>query len=142
MVRTIEHNGKCLAMIIPGDYTCGGIKFFTPPEFSQQLAFMSHPAGKSIAAHTHTPVPRTIQFTHEVLVIKKGRLRADFYDTERNYIQSCIVKAGDVLLLASGGHGFEVLDELEMIEIKQGPFVEQDKVRFAAVDKGKIIIKE
>jgi mannose-6-phosphate isomerase-like protein (cupin superfamily) len=80
----------------------------------------------------HNLVPRNITYTQEVLIIKRGRLRVDFYDRNRTYLHSRILSAGDIILLASGGHGFEVLDEVEMIEVKQGPYAgDGDKTRFA-----------
>jgi hypothetical protein len=97
---------------------------------------MRHPAGKEIEPHVHNPVPREVQYTQEVLFIKSGRLRVDFYDDDCNYLQSRFLEAGDTILLATGGHGFEVLEEVEMIEVKQGPYAgDQDKTRFEAVDK-------
>lgn len=96
--------------------------FVTPGEFSQQLAFMSHPAGKKIAPHLHQAVAREVHLTKEVLVIKRGRLRVDFYDEDRRYLESRILEAGYVILLADGGHGFEALAPVEMIEVKQGPY--------------------
>jgi len=96
---------------------------------------MSHPTGKLIAPHVHNPVPREVQFTQEVLLIRKGRLRVDFYDAEQHYIESRVLCAGDVILLIQGGHGFAVLEEVEMIEVKQGPYAgEQDKTRFLGID--------
>ena len=54
---------------------------------------------------------------------------------------STILRTGDVILLASGGHGFEVLEELEMYEIKQGPYIgEDDKTRFEGkIDEIKMV---
>lgn len=103
---------------------------------SQQLGFMRHPTGHAIVAHVHNPVAREVQYTQEALFIRKGRLRVDFYDENRSYLQSRILGAGDVILLIEGGHGFEVLEDVEMIEVKQGPYVgEHDKTRFAGIDK-------
>lgn len=134
MVKKIIHSDKVLAIIIAADYQRDGVEFFTPNDFSQQLAYMKHPKGKKIDAHTHNIIPREINYTKEVLVIRKGRLRVDFYEENQNYIESCVVSAGDVILLAYGGHGFECLEEVEMIEIKQGPFLgDRDKVRFKGV---------
>lgn len=141
MVTTVEHNGEILAIIIPADFREEGVRFFTPDQFSQQLAFMKHSQGHEIQPHVHCPVPREVQYTQEVLIIRRGRLRVDFYDGE-NYLESRELGAGDVILLASGGHGFKVLEELEMIEVKQGPYAGEDKVRFAAVSEDKITLKD
>jgi hypothetical protein len=130
MIKII-HNNQLLALIIPHDFTKDGIEFFTPDDFSQQLAYMKHPAGKKIQPHVHNVVMREVHFTQEVLLLKRGKLRVDFFDDVKNYIESYILQAGDVILLSSGGHGFEVLEEIEMFEVKKGPFVgELDKTRF------------
>jgi mannose-6-phosphate isomerase-like protein (cupin superfamily) len=130
-MEQIFNKEQLLGIIVRKEYTDTGIRFFTPDEFSQQLAYMHHPAGKLIQPHVHNLFPRQVHYTLEVLVIKKGRLRVDFYDDDRQYLESRILGAGDLILLSSGGHGFEVLEELEMYEIKQGPYAgEQDKTRF------------
>lgn len=136
MIEKISHKGQLLAIIVRARFDEPGIHFFTPNTLSQQLAFMRHPAGKIIAPHVHTPVPREVHFTQEVLVIRKGRLRVDFYGDDREYLHSRELGSGDIVLLATGGHGFEVLEEIEMIEVKQGPYAgEQDKIRFSPIAK-------
>jgi hypothetical protein len=136
MFETIANGNQLLAIIISNRFNEPGIHFFTPGELSQQLAYMRHPAGKEIPPHVHNPVPREVHFTQEVLFIKRGKLRVDFYDDDRAYLESRILETGDTILLATGGHGFEVIEELEMIEVKQGPYAgDHDKTRFAAVDK-------
>lgn len=131
MIKKIEHNDKLYAIIISHDYHKPGISFFTPDDFSQQLAYMHHQKGKIIEPHVHNCVIREVQYTQEVLFVKKGKLRVNFYDDRRICIDSHILVTGDVILLATGGHGFEVLEEVEMIEVKQGPYTgEQDKTRF------------
>jgi mannose-6-phosphate isomerase-like protein (cupin superfamily) len=136
VIETIMHHDTLLAIIIRAAFREPGISFFTPDELSQQLAYMRHPAGKEILPHVHNAVTREVQFTQEVLFIRRGRLRVDFYNDSRNYLKSRTLEGGDTILLAGGGHGFEVLEEVEMIEVKQGPYAgEQDKTRFAAVDK-------
>jgi mannose-6-phosphate isomerase-like protein (cupin superfamily) len=130
-VEEIRLNGEMLALILRNEYSKPGITFFTPNDFSQQLAYMQHPAGKLIQAHFHNPVPRIVIHTQEVLFIKRGRLRVDFFDEQQQYLESRVLKAGDVILLIKGGHGFEVLEQLEMIEVKQGPYAgDQDKTCF------------
>lgn len=135
MIKTLKHSGQLLALLVPGNFREPGIHFFTPDDLSQQLAYMRHPPGKIIAPHVHNPVPREVQFTQEVLVIMKGRLRVDFYTDEQSYLESWVLEAGDVILLATGGHGFEVLEEVEMFEVKQGPYAgDQDKTRFTGIN--------
>jgi hypothetical protein len=130
-IEQIMHKGEMLALIVRDQYSKPGISFFTPGDFSQQLAYMRHPAGKVIDPHFHNPVPRTVAYTQETLLIKRGSLRVDFFDDQQQYLESRILRAGDVILLIKGGHGFEVLEELEMIEVKQGPYAgDRDKTRF------------
>ncbi len=137
----IKKKNKTLAYIIRNDHQCEGVDFITPEEYSQQVAYMHHPAGKEIVAHVHNPVHRSVLFTQEVLFIKKGKLRVDFYDEYEDYLESRILASGDVLLLVSGGHGFKVLEELEMIEVKQGPYAgDQDKTRFDGIDDNQVNI--
>lgn len=101
---------------------------------------MHHPAGKVIDAHVHNMVHRNVVLTQEVLFIKKGTLRVDIYDEYEDYLESRELHAGDVILLVSGGHGFQALEEVEMIEVKQGPYTgEQDKRRFEGVGENQII---
>ncbi|MCY7361789.1 MAG: hypothetical protein LH629_06935 [Ignavibacteria bacterium] len=141
MVENITHKGKLLAIIIPSDFSEPGIHFFTSNDLSQQLAYMKHPKGKVIEPHVHNPVPREVKYTQEVLFLKKGKLRVDFYDENKIYLDSRILKEGDVILLSTGGHGFEILEEIEMIEVKQGPYAgEEDKTRFSGIGKEKIKI--
>ena len=143
MIETLKVGDQLLAVIVTRDFDKPGIHFFTPNDLSQQLAYMRHPAGKVIDPHVHNPVDRSVQYTQEVLFIKRGRLRVDFYDNDQTYIESRVLHAGDVILLATGGHGFEVLDEIEMIEVKQGPYAgDQDKTRFEGVTAELVVIKE
>jgi mannose-6-phosphate isomerase-like protein (cupin superfamily) len=130
-MKSIVFNNKVIAIIIPSDFKADGIHFFTPDDFSQQLAFMCHPEGKVIQPHVHNLVMREVKYTQEVLVMRKGKVRVDFYADNQEYLESTILETGDIILLASGGHGFEMLEETEMIEIKQGPYAgENDKIRF------------
>ncbi len=134
MIEEITHHNQLLAMIISRDFNKPGIHFFTPDNLSQQLAYMHHPVGKVIPPHVHNPVMREVQYTQEVLLIKKGKLRIDFYNNQQQYLESRILESGDVVLLVTGGHGFEMLEETEMIEVKQGPYVgDRDKTRFTGI---------
>ncbi len=122
MIKEIKNKESVLAIIITNDFCQNGVHFCTPDDFSQQLAYMKHPKGKVIRPHLHNPVKREVFLTKEVLFIKKGKLRVDFYDDEKQYLESYILKEGDTILLAGGGHGFEVIEDIEMIEVKQGPY--------------------
>jgi mannose-6-phosphate isomerase-like protein (cupin superfamily) len=131
----IQHGNELLAIIIRSEWRTEGIEFFTPAEFSQQLAYMNRPAGYKISPHVHNKIQREVFYTQEVLFIRKGKLKVSFYDEAHRLIADSILDSGDVILLASGGHGFEMLEQTEIIEVKQGPYAgEQDKTRFESED--------
>lgn len=141
-VEKIKKKDRLIAIIIRNDYVCEGVDFITPDDYSQQVAYMHHPMGKAIDAHIHNIVHRNVVLTQEVLFIKKGILRVDFYDEYEDYLESRDLYAGDSILLVSGGHGFRVLEEVEMIEVKQGPYAgEHDKKRFEGIEENQIIYK-
>lgn len=143
MIERVQNKDGLLAIIIREGFNKSGIHFLTPNDFSQQLAYMNHPCGKVIPPHVHNPVQREVSYTLEVLFLKRGKLRVDFYDNERIYLESRILKAGDTILLASGGHGFEALEEIEMIEVKQGPYAgEADKTRFTGISTEHVVVKK
>ncbi|OFX76501.1 MAG: hypothetical protein A2X12_02965 [Bacteroidetes bacterium GWE2_29_8] len=135
MVKRIDFDGILYAIIIPYNFKANGITFFTPDDFSQQLAYLSHPKGKVIEPHIHNFVIRQVSYTSEVLFVRKGVVKVNFYNTEKRTVGSELLKEGDVILLTSGGHGFEFIEESELIEVKQGPYIgEQDKIRFQPLD--------
>ncbi len=143
MIENIHHNDTLLALIVRANYHAEGIQFFTPNDFSQQLGYMNRPQGYVIPPHVHNPVAREVQYTKEVLIIKSGKVRVDFYDDQQNYLQSRILNDGDIVLLAFGGHGFEMLEPSEIVEVKQGPYAgDQDKTRFNPVAAENLKINE
>ncbi len=126
-------------MIIRRSFRKDGIEFFTPGTYSQQIGYMNRPTGYVIAPHVHNPVPREMHYTKEVLFIRSGRLRVDFYSEAQEYLESTVLEAGDVILLARGGHGFEMLEPTEIIEVKQGPYAgDADKTRFTPRDRQRL----
>lgn len=139
----ITSKNKLLAIIIKAKFKQDGVRFFVPDEYSQQLGYMKCLKGHVITSHLHRPVLRSIKLTQEVLFIRSGKVRVDFYDEKRGYVESRIVKQGDVVFLAFGGHGFEFLENGEMMEVKQGPFLKEiQPVRFEAIKKDRIKLKK
>lgn len=142
MIEYITNNDYRLAIVIRASYKKEGISFFTDDNFSQQLGYMNRPQGYVIEPHRHNLLPREVHYTQEVLFVKSGSLRVDFYDNAQHYLESTVLSQGDVILLADGGHGFKMLEATEIIEVKQGPYVgEMDKVRFLAVEDDLVVIK-
>ena len=141
MIEHIKNNEQVLGIIVKAEYSSENISFLTPDDYSLQLAYMSRPKDYQIQPHVHNIVDRSVTVTQEVLIIRKGKLRVDFYDDEKNYLESRVVGSGDVVLLATGGHGFEVIEPVDMIEVKQGPYAaDKDKERFDGVSESEIKI--
>ena len=142
-VKYIKNKDVLIAIILSSNFESDTINFFTPIHFSQQLGYMKRPKKYIIPPHVHKPVSREVHFTKEVLFIKSGKVRVDFYDDYQDYLESRILKQGDVILLAYGGHGFEMLEPSEIIEVKQGPYAgDEDKTRFEPISTDKIRLKE
>lgn len=132
--RFSDTNDQLLAIVVRADCRVEGIHFVTDDEATQQLGVMRHEAGHRVVPHVHHSVPRTVELTQETLFIRSGRVRLDLYTAEQDYLTSCDLGAGDVVLLVSGGHGLEVLEDSDIVEVKQGPFVgDRDKTRFDSV---------
>lgn len=130
-IETITNGLEPIALIIHADYDEPGIKFFTPDSFSQQVAYMKHPAGHKIYPHIHNMVTRQVLYTQEVLLIRHGKVKVKLYASSREYIGYRILCSGDLILLCGGGHSFEMLEETAMIEVKQGPYAgDGDKTKF------------
>ena len=143
LIEHIYENDKLLAIILRTKFKKDGIDFFTPHDFSQQLGYMNRPKGYKIQPHIHKKIERKIDYTQEVLFIKTGLVRVDFYKTDKTYLNSKLLNSGDVILLSAGGHGFEMLEDSEIIEVKQGPFAGNiDKSRFEFVSQNKLDIKQ
>jgi mannose-6-phosphate isomerase-like protein (cupin superfamily) len=130
-IENIVHGLEPIALIIKAEFDEPGIHFFTPQNFSQQVAFMRRPKGHKIAPHIHNLISRQIFYTQELLVIRYGRVKVNLYSSSKEFIGTRILEVGDIILLCGGGHSFEMLEESSMIEVKQGPYAgEEDKVIF------------
>lgn len=128
-IETVSFDGQVAAIIVRNEFRPDGIQFVTPDDFSQQLGYMRRPSGYRIQPHIHLHVDRKATLTQEVLYVRRGRVRVDFYREDESYVDSREIATGDVILLSRGGHGFEMLEETELIEVKQGPYLD-DKRRF------------
>ena len=138
-VENIFNGEKLLAIVLRSDFKRDGIEFFTPNDFSQQLGYMKRDEEYEIPPHVHNPVKRSVEFTKEVLFIKSGKVRVDFYSENKKYLRSLILEKGDIILLAYGGHGFKMLNQAEILEVKQGPYAgESDKTRFKAIPDSEV----
>lgn len=136
MIKKIVHGKDLIAVIIPRDFHKEGVEFFTPPELSQQLGYMKHPQGRRISPHTHFLTVGRVDYAMETVLVRSGRIRVDLFSNDKVLFQSEILMAGDVILLAKGGHAFVFLEDSELIEIKQGPYLAYrvDKEDFKGAD--------
>ncbi len=132
MIEKIEYEGNTFALILRYNHEQEGVTFFTSQENPVQLGILKHRQGTRVKPHIHRNLPRTISETQEVLHIEYGEVEARFYDTNGKELGSVILKDGDTILLLSGGHGFNILKDSKILEIKQGPYYgpENDKERF------------
>lgn len=143
MVEKIIRDNLLYAIILPNEFQKDGLHFLSDDNDPQQLGYMQHPKGKVLLPHLHNPTPREITYTFEVLFIKRGKVRIDFFTEEKEYINSRILVTGDTILLGRGGHGFEMLEESEIVEVKQGPYPgDKDKVKFEPVTPEAIVVKD
>ena len=144
MIEQITHKKKMLALIVRGRYRKKkGIHFFTPNSATQQFGYMKHNKKHIIKPHLHQKRLTKILSTTEVILILKGVLRVDFYTQMKKYLFSKILKGNDIIMLVNGGHGFKVLKNVEMLEIKQGPYsFSKDKVKFENINENYIRIKK
>jgi hypothetical protein len=130
-VETIEHDGKVLCILVRATPWPAQTEFYTPNDYNLQLGNIVYPGGSAIPRHSHRPVTRTVTGTSEVLVVQKGEMFIDLYDDDRNLVATRKMSTGDAVALISGGHGFRLLDDTVLLEVKQGPYSGvQEKDRF------------
>jgi hypothetical protein len=126
-IEKFTQGERVLAIVVHGDYLPSSTTFLTTPELEQQLGFVVHPAGERIPSHMHRPEERHLTGTSEVLVVIRGLCEIDLFDDDQILVATRQLKQGDIILLASGGHGFRMLEATVLLEIKQGPYMGQDE---------------
>ncbi len=143
MIEKIFNKKLLYALIVRKSYKKKkGVSFFTDKKATQQFGYMSHKKNHVILPHSHNKRSSRIQTTTEVIIVLEGILRVDFYDNKEKYLFSKKIYADDLIMLSNGGHGFKILKDVKMIEVKQGPYsLSMDKVKFEKTDESKIKIK-
>ena len=131
MIERIEWEDKVFALILRQDYEPEGVSFVTSEDNPLQLGILKHRQGSKIKPHIHKSFPKTINEVQEILHIEYGKVEAEFYNAVGEKVRDAILNCGDTILLLSGGHGFNILEDSKMIEVKQGPYygVGEDKER-------------
>jgi hypothetical protein len=131
MLEIIENGGVALAYVMTWLGPPTATTFPTPAELELQVGYVVYAAGGEVVAHHHLPVTRQIERTCEVIVVKTGRCAVDLYDDNRNLVATRELKPGDLVILATGGHGFRMQEDTVLLEIKQGPYLgSTEKVRW------------
>ena len=130
-VERITADGALLACIVRAEARTGETTFLTPPDYNFQVGLVVYPEGGQIAPHEHRPATRSVEGTFEVLLVREGRCEVDIYDRARRCVATRELRAGDLLLVVVGGHGFRMLEDTTLLEIKQGPYAgEGEKEQF------------
>jgi len=124
--RSIEQvrddDGCSLACIVRASFRPEATQFVTADDQSQQVGFIVYGAGEEIARHAHLPIARSIVGTGEVLIVRKGRCEVDLYGGSGKLAATRELRLGDVLIFFAGGHGFRMLEDTVLLEVKQGPY--------------------
>jgi len=143
VIENILYKKKLYALIVRSKFRKKkGINFFTRDEDTQQFGYMKHDKNYEILPHYHKKRLTKVLMTTEVIILLKGILRIDFYNSKNKYLFSKKLYEKDLIMLVHGGHGFKVLKNVEMIEVKQGPYsLSGDKVKFSKVDENKVKFK-
>ena len=118
----ISSGSAILCYIMRSGSLPAATEFVTPPDATLQVGYIVHPRGHEIARHMHRPQERLIIGTAEVLLVQRGRCEMDFYDNNRHLVATRELRAGDIVVLLDGGHGFRMLEDTVLLEIKQGPY--------------------
>jgi hypothetical protein len=131
LVEHIMDQGQPLAYIIRSSFQPEKTTFLTPPEFKQQVGYVVYPAGGAVARHLHKPLERHLVGTSEVLILRQGRCMVDVYNNQQELVATRELESGDIMLMVGGGHGFRMLENTVLLEVKQGPYTGVDeKERF------------
>lgn len=129
-IEKIEHGGVRYAEVIWHDTCVEQTTFFSPPESSFQFGLLAHAAGFVEPPHLHQPITRTVQDLQQMFVVQKGIVVVELYSNEGDLIREVTLRAGDAIVLIQGVHAVRVVEDMQCISVKQGPFLgtEKDKV--------------
>ncbi|HEX8968213.1 MAG TPA: hypothetical protein VF937_10050 [Chloroflexota bacterium] len=122
MIQTIASGGVVLAYLARAGTPPDQTTFLTPDDCNLQVGHVVYAAGGEIVRHMHMPIERHLVGTTEVLIVERGRCRVDIYAPDRQLVETHDLQAGDILIAVGGGHGFHVLEDTVLLEIKQGPY--------------------
>ena len=129
-IETIEFGGMRYAEVIWADTRVEITRFFSPPESSFQFGLLAHEAGFVEDPHFHQPFKREINDLQQMFVVQRGVVAVDLYDDNGSHLREVILNPGDAIVLIHGVHAIRVIEDMQCISVKQGPFLgtEYDKV--------------
>ena len=129
-LEVIEAGGIRYAEVIRADARVEKTTFFSPAESSFQFGLLAHEAGFVEAPHYHRPFSRTIDDLQQMFVVQRGVVAVDLYSDDGALIREIVLRAGDAIVLIHGVHAVRVIEDMQCISVKQGPFlgVAYDKV--------------
>ena len=104
----------------------GSVPLTDPKEPLQVLA-LKYPKSSYLKAHVHVSQKRITGCLQECLIIKKGKIKLDLYGPDKKFFKFIYLSRGDLFVLIHGGYGLHILQDVEIIEVKNGPF-KKDKV--------------
>jgi hypothetical protein len=128
--EVIEYAGVRYAEVIYSQMTVTQTTFFSPPESSFQFGLLAHEKGFVEAPHVHKPFPRVVNDLQQMLVVQRGVLAIDLYADDGSKIREVTLRAGDAIVLIHGAHSVRVIEDMQCVSVKQGPFLgaENDKI--------------
>jgi mannose-6-phosphate isomerase-like protein (cupin superfamily) len=128
-LESFHDEGQLVAMVLRHDQVLGpGVHFLTPSDLPLQLGYMNHPQDKVINPHIHNHSALTVENTSEVLLVRSGQMLVRLFKKDGAVLAEFTLGPGDLIFLCSGAHGFKALTPLELVEVKQGPYLgEGDK---------------
>jgi hypothetical protein len=130
MIETIEYKDKRYAEIIWATVHVEKTTFFSPPESSFQFGLLAHEGGFFEPPHYHRQFAREINDLQQMFIVQRGVVAVQLYTDDGEMFREVILKAGDAIVLIHGIHSLRVIEEMQCISVKQGPFLgtEYDKV--------------
>ena len=130
-VEIISANGQPLCYVIRGSTQPTQTTFITPPDSKQQVGFIVYSRDGVIKRHIHRQLERHIVGMAEVLVVRSGHCQIEVYDEEKKPVTVRDLYQNDVVVMVAGGHGFKIVEDTVLLEIKQGPYLgPEDKELF------------
>lgn len=142
-IERISFNNLNYALIVRRGFTAAETTFFSESDQTMQLGLIKHKAGYIETPHIHQQIEIKADI-HQMLYITKGKLAVDFFDNNGRKISDVMLNEGDTILLMSGGHAIRVIEDVECLTVKQGPYIgiEKDKVNLPVYPKTQPRIKK